>query len=300
MSNTEAVLGEVVTIGDSLPVLTFRNGLFPLPGAVVPYDLGREAPDALVEALLISPVVAIFGQHDPSTEDPDQNDLDLVGCAARILKAKEGESGNATFVLHGLQRIRLDEITQRAPYLAAKITRLPEQNGDDDEARALATSLREIAHKVIKVIPELPPEAPAILDAVTTPSGLADLIASNADASWEEKRRLVQTTDVKNRLCHLVVMLSRQLEAVQLKAVLDRRISAQFALELEAVSGPRLPDEELRKLTLRVQRKVLLEELGKYESAHGEHANISLRFHESHPYRTSPVAPSGLEATDST
>src|SRR5271155_5482527 len=140
---------EAIQFGDELPVLPIRNAVL-FPGAVAPFDVGREKSVALVEDVdsLPSPVIAIFAQRDPSTDDPGKDDLHHVGCAARVLKALKHSSGNYSLILQGLTRIRLDEMTQTSPYMKAKIARLQEQNVGDDEAEALSMSLRDIAKQV--------------------------------------------------------------------------------------------------------------------------------------------------------
>src|ERR1700733_13960132 len=148
---------EEVTFGDELPVLPIRNAVL-FPGAVAPFDVGREKSVALVEDVdnLPSPVIAIFAQRDPSTDDPGSEDLHNVGCAARVLKALKHSSGNYSLILQGLVRIRLETVTQAGPYLKAKIKRLDETALEDDEAEALSMSLRDIAKQVIQLMPELP------------------------------------------------------------------------------------------------------------------------------------------------
>src|SRR4029078_10205490 len=109
---------EEITFGDELPVLPIRNAVL-FPGAVAPFDVGREKAVALVEDVnnLPGPVIAIFAQRDPSTDDPNAEDLYPVGCAARVLKALKHSSGNYSLILQGLVRIRMDSVTGTAPYL---------------------------------------------------------------------------------------------------------------------------------------------------------------------------------------
>src|SRR5215207_5979993 len=111
-----------VQFGDELPVLPIRNAVL-FPGAVAPFDVGREKSVALVEDVdnLPAPVIAIFAQRDPSTDDPGKEDLHAVGCAARVLKALKHSSGNYSLILQGLTRIRLRDVTSNTPYLKAKI-----------------------------------------------------------------------------------------------------------------------------------------------------------------------------------
>src|SRR5215207_9910124 len=144
---------EEIKFGDELAVLPIRNAVL-FPGAVAPFDVGREKSVALVEDVhnLPSPVIAIFAQRDPSTDDPGADDLYPVGCAARVLKALKHSSGNYSLILQGLTRIRLEGVTAQSPYLKAKIERLEESGLDDDEAEALSMSLRDIAKQVIQLM----------------------------------------------------------------------------------------------------------------------------------------------------
>src|SRR4029450_6788755 len=134
---------------DELAVLPIRNAVL-FPGAVAPFDVGREKSVALVEAVqdLPTPVIAIFAQRDPSTDDPEADDLYPVGCAARVLKALKHSSGNYSLILQGLTRIRLETITQTSPYMRAKVTRVESPSSEDVEAEALAMSLPHVAKQV--------------------------------------------------------------------------------------------------------------------------------------------------------
>src|ERR1700733_11757685 len=166
---------DAVHFGDELPVLPIRNAVL-FPGAVAPFDVGREKSVALVEDVdnLPAPVIAIFAQRDTSTDEPGKEDLHQVGCAARVLKALKHSSGNYSLILQGLTRIRLESVTGNAPYLKAKIRRLEEPASGDDEAEALSMSLRDIAKQVIQLMPELPREAGSLIDSIQAPGALAD------------------------------------------------------------------------------------------------------------------------------
>ena len=74
-----------VELDDELALLPIRNAVL-FPGAVAPFDVGREKSVALVEELDGSnqPIIVIFAQKDPATDDPDQDDLYPVGVAARL------------------------------------------------------------------------------------------------------------------------------------------------------------------------------------------------------------------------
>ena len=249
---------DVVQFGDELPVLPIRNAVL-FPGAVAPFDVGREKSVALVEDVdnLTSPVIAIFAQRDPSTDDPGADDLHNVGCAARVLKALKHSSGNYSLILQGLVRIRLDDVTQTAPYLKAKVKRLDEAGLEDDEAEALSMSLRDIAKQVIQLMPELPREAGSLIDSIQAPGALADLVAANLDAPVEEKAQLLETVDVKERIRKVLRLLTRQLEILKMR----ERINSQIKEEM---------GKNQREYVLRQQLKAIKEELGEDDGDQGD------------------------------
>ena len=247
-----------ITFGAELPVLPIRNAVL-FPGAVAPFDVGREKSVALVEDVdnFPSPVIAIFAQKDPSTDDPGAEDLHAVGCAARVLKALKHSSGNYSLILQGLVRIRLEDVTQSGPYLKAKIRRLDETPTDDDEAEALSMSLRDIAKQVIQLMPELPREAGSLIDSIQAPGALADLVAANLDAPVEEKAQLLETVDAKERIRKVLKLLTRQLEILKMR----ERINSQIKEEM---------GKNQREYVLRQQLKAIKEELGEDDGDQGD------------------------------
>jgi ATP-dependent Lon protease len=244
---------EEVVFGDELPVLPIRNAVL-FPGAVAPFDVGREKSVALVEDVdnLPGPIIAIFAQRDPSTDDPGAEDLYPVGCAARVLKALKHSSGNYSLILQGLTRIRLEGVLAQSPYLKAKVRRLDEPHSEDVEAEALAMSLRDIAKQVIQLMPELPREAASLIDSIQAPGALADLVAANLDAPVEEKAQLIETIEVKDRIRKVLRLLTRQLEILKMR----ERINSQIKEEM---------GKNQREYVLRQQLKAIKEELGEDE-----------------------------------
>jgi ATP-dependent Lon protease len=243
---------------DELPVLPIRNAVL-FPGAVAPFDVGREKSVALVEEIhdQASPVIAIFAQRDPSTDEPGPQDLYPTGCAARVLKALKHSSGNYSLILQGLMRIRYQETTQQEPFIRARIQRVETPTSEDVEAEALAMSLRDVAKQVIQLMPELPREAASLIDSIQAPGALADLVAANLDAAVEDKAQLLETVDVKDRIRRVLRLLTRQLEILKMR----ERINSQIKEEM---------GKNQREYVLRQQLKAIKEELGEDEGDQGD------------------------------
>ena len=249
---------EEIGFGEELAVLPIRNAVL-FPGAVAPFDVGREKSVALVEDVhnLPSPVIAIFAQRDPSTDDPGADDLYPVGCAARVVKALKHSSGNYSLILQGVTRIRLESITQTGPYLKARVAKVDAPPVEDVEAEALAMSLRDVAKQVIQLMPELPREAGSLIDSIQAPGALADLVAANLDAPVEEKAQLIETVEVKERIRKVLRLLTRQLEILKMR----ERINSQIKEEM---------GKNQREYVLRQQLKAIKEELGEDEGDQGD------------------------------
>ncbi len=239
--------------GDELPVLPIRNAVL-FPGAVAPFDVGREKSVALVEDVhnLSAPIIAVFAQRDPAVDEPEGRDLYPVGCAARVLKALKHSSGSYSLILQGIGRIRLASVAASAPYLRARIQRLDSTLGEDLEAEALAMSLRDVAKQVVQLMPELPREAASLIDSIQSPGQLADLVAANLDVPVEEKAQLLETIEVKDRIKRVLKLLTRQLEVLKMR----ERINSQIKEEM---------GKNQREYVLRQQLKAIKEELGEDE-----------------------------------
>ncbi len=247
-----------IVLDDELPVLPIRNAVL-FPGAVAPFDVGREKSVALVEDIenLDQPIIAIFAQRDPATDDPDQDDLYPVGVAARVLKALKHSSGNYSLILQGLVRVRMEQVASSDPYLKARVSKLEEPPAEDVESEALAMSLRDIAKQVIQLMPELPREAGSLIDSIQEPGQLSDLVAANLDAPVDEKAQLLETIDSKDRIRKVLRLLTRQLEILKMR----ERINSQIKEEM---------GKNQREYVLRQQLKAIKEELGEEEGDQGD------------------------------
>ena len=250
-----------IELDDELALLPIRNHVL-FPGSVAPFDVGREKSVALVEDLEgeTQPVIVIFAQKDPATDDPAVEDLYPVGVAARVLKALRHSTGNYSLILQGLVRVRLDKVTQEAPYMRARVVRLDEPRQQDVECEALAMSLRDTAKQVIQLMPELPREAGSLIDSINEPGQLADLVAANLEAPVDEKAALLEAIDVKDRIRKVLRLLTRQLEVLKMR----ERINSQIKEEM---------GKNQREYVLRQQLKAIKEELGEDE---GDQSDLDL------------------------
>lgn len=253
-----------MVIPEELPVLTLRNTVL-YPGSIVPLGIGRPKTVRLVEeAIRDNGLVAVVAQRDPDCDDPGASDLFDMGCAASLVKLVKTGKDNFSVVVRGLARIKITEYSQFLPYLKARVASVEETNINPVEAEALSMSLKKTAREVLKLIPELPPSAAELLEKVEDPSVLADLIASNVEATIEEKEGVLETAELSARMRKVLEMLTRQLEVLKL----SNKISSQVKGEMSKTQ---------REYYLRQQLKAIKEELGDNDDSDDDLAELERR-----------------------
>jgi ATP-dependent Lon protease len=247
-----------VEIPDVIPILPLRNSVL-FPGSIIPIDVGRRKSVRLVEDAISKerPVIGILTQMEARTEDPREEDMYRVGCAARILKVIKLAKDNFSVILQGVSRFEVQDFEEAEPFLAARVQAVPDPTTSDVELDALVMNLKDIAKRVVKLMPELPKEAGALVDSVTEPGHLADLITSNLELEVSEKQDILETFDLKTRMRKVLQFLSRQLEVLKVR----ERINTQVQEEM---------GRNQREYVLRQQLKAIKEELGELDEGGGD------------------------------
>src|SRR6187455_1519998 len=258
MTKAKAGGEQPVEIPDTLPILPLRNSVL-FPGAIIPIDVGRRKSVRLVEDAIAKerPVIGILTQKDARTEDPGAGDLYMVGCAARILKVIKLAKDNFSVILQGVSRFEVSTFDGSEPFLSAKVRSVPDPTSSDVELDALVMNLKDIAKRVVKLMPELPKEAGALVDSVTEAGHLADLITSHLELEVGEKQDVLETFDLKTRTRKVLQFLSRQLEVLKVR----ERINTQVQEEM---------GRNQREYVLRQQLKAIKEELGELDDGGGD------------------------------
>src|SRR5512135_848474 len=276
--------GGPVEVPEQLSILPLRNSVL-FPGSIIPIDVGRRKSVRLVEEAISKerPVIGIITQRDARTEDPTEGDMYSVGCAARILKVIKLAKDNFSVILQGVSRIRIQEYSQQEPFILARVQAVPDPTTTDVELDALVMNLKDIAKRVIKLMPELPKEASALVDSVTEPGQLADLITSNLDIQVDEKQDVLETFDLKARMRTVLQFLSRQLEVLKVREKINTQVQEEMG-------------RNQREYVLRQQLKAIKEELGELDEAGGDLDEFKEKIQDAKmPAETEKVALKQLE-----
>jgi ATP-dependent Lon protease len=258
MASKKPVPEGPVEVPEVISILPLRNSVL-FPGSIIPIDVGRKKSVKLVEEAISKerPVIGIVTQRDARTEEPGPGDLYLVGCAARILKVIKLAKDNFSVILQGVSRIRLLEVSGQDPFMTARVQALPDLPTSDVELDALVMNVKDVAKRVIKLMPELPKEASALVDSVVEPGQLSDVIISNLDVQVDEKQDVLETFDLKARLRKVLQFLSRQHEVLKVREKINSQVQEEMG-------------RNQREYVLRQQLKAIKEELGEIDESGGD------------------------------
>jgi len=230
--------------------MALRNSVL-FPASVVPVNVGRKRSVFLIEEVsgMDRPTIGVLTQRRPETEDPKFDALYQIGTIARILKTIRLSSGNFSVVLQGISRMQISEPISTEPCLHAKVERLYEKNIRDEEINALTTLLRVSARELIDLLPQPPQEVSVVLDNVQEAGALADLISSSIPIPTDQKQRILETLDLRERLRVVLELLKRQ-------SAIHRVKQEVATIVQEGITGSQ------RELLLRQQLRAIRRELG--------------------------------------
>ncbi len=240
----------------TLPVLPLREAVL-FPGVATPIGAGRPATLRAIEAALKQSDRKVFAVAQKENIDQvSPGVLYTTGTIARISQVQRN-LGGVQLILHGENRGTAVHYTETNGYLEATVREapdLPPLNVKDPAFVALHREVRERAAELGQKS-GLPTEVvQQVLEGVSDPGALADLVAGHLDIQSLERQQLLETLAVEDRLRRVLVHVQRQI------AVLDAQedIKSQVQEEL---------GERQREMLLREQMKAIRKELGEEEEA---------------------------------
>ena len=238
-------------VPEELSILPLRNTVL-FPGVVIPITVGRDKSINLIkDAYKGDKIIGVVAQKNDSVEDPNVEDLNTIGTVAQIIKMLRMPDGNTTVIIQGKKRFELKEIKQTEPYLKAAITAFAETRPkqDDKEFDALVSSLKDLALQIVKHSPHIPSEAGFALKNIESPSFLINFISSNMNAPVQEKQKMLEVIDLKERATMVLSNLTKELQMLELKNQIQSKVKVDL-------------DKQQRDYFLHQQMKTIQEELG--------------------------------------
>jgi len=205
------------------PDIPTQLGILPLrdilvyPHMVAPLIVARKPSLKLIEdANNGNGLIALVAQRTQDAEYPKPEDIYTVGTVAKVMKVLQFPNSIMQIYVHGIARIRLAEfIDSESPYLVARTEVLTDRGESDTELEALNRNVQDLLGKVTALSEEVPDDLTMMARGMD-PSSIADMIAMYLNIPIEQKQRLLELTDVKERLTMLRAALAKELNVLEL------------------------------------------------------------------------------------
>ena len=235
---------------ERLPVLPLR-GLMVFPHMVLHFDVGRKKSlEALEAAIVEDQRVFLVCQHDAGEEDPKLEDLYRVGTVSRVKQVLKLPGDNVRVLVEGSYRAKLTALSDEDGYLLGSVQALPDgMRQSETEMDALLHATQEYFENYAKSSGRIPAETLSSVLAVEEPAQLADIIAANVLTRIDDRQRILELSDVGDRMEALCAILARETELSGIEKQVQQRVREQI-------------DKNQKDYYLREQIRAIQTELG--------------------------------------
>jgi len=249
---------------DALIIMSWRNSVL-FPGTIMPMTINRDRSLAAVQdAVRLQRPLGILLQKEEADEIPKPEQLYRMGTTANLLRYVTTPLGTHHAICQGVQRFRVKRFLDGYPYLVARVEMIEASSTTDADIEGRALSLRQKTMELLEMLPQVPEGVQAALMAMDNPENLADFVASQIDIEADEKQKLLETLDLKERLDQLLAMLNHRLDVLKVSNEIDQRTRDSL-------------NERNRRHLLREQMQTIQKELGEDEGEGAEIAELEAK-----------------------
>ncbi|MAL83168.1 MAG: endopeptidase La [Idiomarina sp.] len=213
----------------TMPVLPLRDVVV-YPHMVIPLFVGREKSIRCLQAAMdADKQVFLAAQKDASVDEPTNDDIYPVGTVATVLQLLKLPDGTVKVLVEGKQRAQLDELQDDEEYFKASIHYLAAEE-----------------------LPEKEEEVLTSLSGIEDGDRLADTMAAHMPLKLAEKQAILEITDVRERIEHLMALMEGEIDILQVEKRIRSRVKKQM-------------EKSQREYYLNEQMKAIQKELGETE-----------------------------------
>ena len=265
MGREQQTIPSTTDHSNPLPVLPLRDVVV-YPHMVIPLFVGREKSiQALDAAMNDNKQILLVAQKSAETDDPTVEDMHRIGTLANILQLLKLPDGTVKVLVEGAERAELVRFTSTDTYFAAEMKVIGDDTSlDEREMEVLSRSATALFDQYVKLNKKVPPEVLTSLSSIDDPSRLADTMAAHMSLKLEEKQRVLEMADVRQRLEHLMGLMESENDLLQIEKRIRGRVKRQM-------------EKNQREYYLNEQMKAIQKELGEMDEAPNEIEDLANR-----------------------
>ncbi|MCX6115967.1 MAG: endopeptidase La [Proteobacteria bacterium] len=249
---------QLVESPQNLPLLPLKD-IVVFPHMIVPVfineDLCINAVDNAVanSRKIFLSAFKVAGEEGDGLECSLEAPFDVytIGTVCTVMRTRKLPDGRMKVLVQGLYKAKVSELisSENFPLVHVQPHTDSKMAGSTAELEALVRAVRENLEKVVSLGKVLSPDILMILDDVSDPARLSDLVASNLGLKVVDAQKILAVQSPLDRLQKVHQYLSREIEVYQMQV----RIQSQAKEEIGRMQ---------REHYLREQMKVIKTELG--------------------------------------
>ena len=248
-------------VSRSMPLLPLR-GISVFPGMVLNFDVERKiSVAALNRALAEDQMIFLVAQRDIATDDPQKEDLFLIGTVCRLKQLLRVPGGSATIrvMVEGVSRGRLLGITAEEPCFMADVAELEDETDRRGTVRseALVRQCCSLFDEYCQLAGNQSPEVLLSILGNDDPGYVADYVAQNIYLKHTQKQLILEELRPLRRLAALNRILMREINILSVEQSIQEATQEQIA-------------KSQKDMYLREQIRVIQAELGDTEDTGDE------------------------------
>ena len=208
-----------INIPQTLPLLPLRDTVV-FPYMLLSLYVGRDiSKSAVNESINKSRIIFLVTQKDAQEQKVSADSVFKMGTAAIILRTKTMKDGRLKVLVQGLSRGSIESLKSKESYYEVNIQEI--QDLEDifvsQKTKELIEKVKFTLKTIITLGGQFSPDLLMILDEITHPGHLADLITGHFELKIREMQSCLEICDPENRLKKLLQILNKEIEIIRMQ-----------------------------------------------------------------------------------
>ena len=250
---------------ESIPLLPLRDVVV-YPHMVIPLFVGRDKSiKALDSAMASSKQILLVAQKSAETDEPGVDDLHQIGTLSTVLQLLKLPDGTIKVLVEGSQRAIVKDVQDGEEFFTADYDLLEsDEKTNERELEVLSRSILGVFDQYVKLNKKVPPEILTSLAGIDSPARLSDTIAAHMSLKIEEKQKILEISDITERLKYLMSLIDAEIDLLQIEKRIRGRVKTQM-------------EKSQREYYLNEQMKAIQKELGDMDDVPNEIEELEQR-----------------------
>ena len=250
-----------------VPLISIKDTVV-FPHTEVVLTFGRpKSISAVYAANKVDKIICLVTQKNPAVNNPKIDDIYRIGTMCRIKHILKTD-GELNVLVVGIGRVIIETINPAGPFFLAEISQIPEIIEASDEVTALTNRLSSLFKKAANLGKGVDFLVFMRIMSGIQPTELVDQIASVLDIKREQKQKLLETINLKERLNKTHEHLSHEIKILEIESSIASKTQKKF-------------DKSMRENILRERMQTIKKELGEMENEDKDIADFRKKIKQS-------------------